>query len=106
MAQVRKNKKITIDPKTKNEYFEILDRLPFNSKINISKINRAKKYAYHFFFRRTIVPNSIKEEKLNWPIFSIKNNIFDILRKDNDKPLKSICDSIINYKPFIYDDLI
>ena len=101
-----KNKKITIDPKTKNEYFEILDRLPFNSKINISKINRAKKYAYHFFFRRTIVPNSIKEEKLNWPIFSIKNNIFDILRKDNDKPLKSICDSIINYKPFIYDDLI
>jgi len=101
-----KNKKITIDPKTKNEYFEILDRLPFNSKINISKINRAKKYAYHFFFRRTIIPNSIKEEKLNWPIFSIKNNIFDILRKDNDKPLKSICDSIINYKPFIYDDLI
>ncbi len=101
-----KNKKITIDPKTKKEYFEILDKLPIQSEIDPIKIIRAKKYAYHFFFRRTIVPNSIVENKMTWPIFSLKDDVFDILKKENDKPLKSICNSIINYKPFIYDDAI
>ena len=29
-----KNKHITLDPKSQKEYFEILDKLPFNSKPN------------------------------------------------------------------------
>ncbi|MDC3342346.1 hypothetical protein OAV64_04860 [Candidatus Pelagibacter sp.] len=101
-----KNKGITIDPKTKKEYFEILDKIPLKIKKDVSKITRAKKYAYHFFFKKTIVPNSLKEEPTKWPIFTIKSNVLDNLKKGNDKPLKSICDSIINYKPFAYDEVI
>ena len=101
-----KNKGITIDPKTKKEYFEILEKIPLKIRKDASKIARAKKYAYHFFFKKSIVPNSLKEEPTKWPIFSTKSNVLDNLKKGNDKPLKSICDSIINYKPFTYDDVI
>ena len=45
-----KNKNITTDPKSEQEYFEILANLPYNLKISPEKILRAKKYAYHFFF--------------------------------------------------------
>ena len=101
-----KNKGITIDPKNRREYFEILKKIPLKIVRNKEKIERSKKYAYHFFFRKTIVPNSLKESKKNWPQFMIKSDVFNILKKENDKPLKAICESIINHKPFIFDDVI
>jgi hypothetical protein len=49
-----------------------------------------------------IAPFSIIENPHSWPIFKISKNIFkDIC---NDKPLKVICNSIINYESFVYDD--
>jgi hypothetical protein len=97
-----KNKNITTDPKSQKEYFEILKNLPFKSKKNPDQILRAKKYAYHFFFRRMIAPFSIIESPHSWPNFKISKNIFKDIH--NDKSLKVICNSIINYESFIYDD--
>ena len=100
-----KNKNITSDPKSKSQYFELLKKLPYNSKISHERILRAKKYAYHFFFRRTIDPISIIGNKNNWPNFKISDDVLNNLKTDKDMALKEICNSIINQKPFIYDGL-
>ncbi len=97
-----KNKNITTDPKSQEEYFEILKKLPCNSKISPERIIRAKKYAYHFFFQRSIALNSIIETPGKWPIFKISDKGFQSIK--TDKALKAICNSIINYESFVYDD--
>ncbi len=99
-----KNKDITMDPNTKEEYFKILDQIPFKEKLSEGKINRAKLYAYHFFFRRTIAPAVLDEKKGKWPPFSINSQIYEVLEKNGDKQLKQIVNSIINNEPFIYND--
>jgi hypothetical protein len=99
-----KNKGITTDPKTKKEYFELLDKLPYNQKLSSEKIYQAKKYAYHFFFRRTMIIKSILETPKSWPIFKIKETLYRDIKNNKDKALSSIAKSIINDKPFIYDE--
>ena len=100
-----KNKGITYDPKSQKEYFDLLEKLPFKDKLSESRLLRAKKYAYHFWFRRTIVPLSVEERLNQWPLFGINKNIFYNLKENKDFPLKEICNSIIQNKPFIYDEL-
>jgi len=99
-----RNKGITNDPKSKKEYFELLEKIPFKEQVNNLIIERAKRYAYHFFFRRSIAIEALTSSKSNWPPFTIKPNVINILAENKDKSLKQICDSIINDKPFIYTD--
>ena len=99
-----KNKNITLDPKSKKEYFKILDDLPTNKKLSSEKIEQAKKYAYHFFFRRMMVIKSIDENLGGWPNFKIKKTLFNDLAENKDKTLEVIAKSIINEESFIYDE--
>jgi len=45
-----RNKGITFDASSPAEYFELLDRLPFPTRMDETTIRRARMYAYHFFF--------------------------------------------------------
>lgn len=64
-----RNKGITIDVKSKEGDIKILDQLSLSERMNNKLIERARKYAYHFFFRRMIPlpqmkPTDGKKEKL------------------------------------------
>lgn len=49
-----RNKGITMDASSPEEYFRLLDGLPLGNRLSEQEILRARKYAYHFFFRRMI----------------------------------------------------
>ena len=49
-----RGKGISRDPTTQKEYFAVLDSLPWRRRLDARRVERARKYAYHFFFRRMI----------------------------------------------------
>ena len=102
-AYVR-NKGITLDPSSQLEYFEMLKKLPLKEKLSPERILRAKKYAYHFFFRRSIPINSITHQPLKWPPFTLNQKGFDKIVNGEDLGLEQICRSILKKEPFIFKD--
>ena len=99
-----KNKGITFDPKNQSEYMNIIKNLPMKNKLSAQKVLRAKKYAYHFFFRRSIPISSITHKPHAWPPFTLDKNGFKKILNGSDLGMEQICNSIINKKPFIFED--
>lgn len=97
-----RNKGITRDAATAEEYFRILDELPFAGRMDPATVLRAKKYAYHFFFRRMIPVSSI-EPTGSWPPFKLNIDDIDRLSPGNDRGLDVICDAILKGSDFIHD---
>ena len=98
-----RNKQISFDPDSKEEYHEMLSKLPYlENPIKKERLMLAKKYAFHFFFRRTIKINSIYERKFKTPNIGIMENVKDILNNNKDPGLKMIIDSIIDGEDFIF----
>jgi len=96
-----KNKGLTTDPVSREEYFRILDSLPRGRRMEGKAIERARRYAYHFFFRR-MIPLEILEEKGHWPPFIINiRSMADIL-PGKDPGLDVICEGIMRGTPFIF----
>lgn len=92
------------DAESREEYFDLLDRireLPRNSQ---DKLARARKYAYHLNFRRMI----------DSPFFSVKEGLhirsaprvgsLHDLELGKHRGLDTICDGILCGKPFVYDN--
>ena len=98
-----KNKKITYDPKSIHEYYELLNNFTNLKKPSEENINRAKKYAYHYFFRRTIQIDSLDSKVKSWPPFKISLNSFENIIEDKDNGLKQLSEKILNNKKFIFD---
>ena len=100
-----KNKNISYDPTSKAQYFKFIDQLLINSEMNDYTFIRAKKYAYHFFFRRMIPINLIEVRDAKYEDFIInKSSISKIFPKGNsDKGINTICEGTLNNKSFTYD---
>jgi len=98
-----KNKNITFDPKTQNEYFKILNSLPFRKRMTEEQKNRALKYAYHFFFRR-MIPLTILNTVNKYPPYEIGAVDLNDLIPGKDRGLDVICQGIIQGDAFIYND--
>ena len=97
---VIRNKGFSIEPSSEKEYFEILKSLPLKNKMNQAKTENAKKFAYHYYFRRMLEIDSIENIPFNFPPFKIKSNFLDILSKEKDKNLELLCNSIISGEKF------
>lgn len=96
-----RNKGLTIDAKSEEDYFKILDRLPLSDGMSKEQIKRARKYAYHFFFRR-MIPVTVVEPTGGEPQFRLKiENILD-LQPGKSLGLDIICNGILNGKDFVY----
>ena len=100
-----KNKNISYDPTSKAQYFKFIDQLLINSEMNDYTFIRAKRYAYHFFFRRMIPINLIEVRDAKYEDFIInKSSISKIFPKGNsDKGINTICEGILNNKSFTFD---
>lgn len=96
---ITRNKNLVIQPTNKKEYFSLLKQLPFKM---IKNQNFAKKFAYHYFFRKSISIKSLKENPFSFPPFVIKKDFINKL--SSDKNLKIITNAIINKKNFITDN--
>lgn len=93
---ITRNKNIVIQPKNKKEYFALLNKLPLNK---IKNYKNAQKFAYHYFFRKSISIKSLEENSHFFPPFKIKKDFLKNL--NNDKNLKIITSAILNKTDFI-----
>lgn len=96
-----RNKGITRDIVTMQDYISVLNKLPLKKKLSRPKINKAIKYAYHFFNRRMIPVNTIKHND-GIPPFVLDIENIKNLEEGYDIGLDIICDGIINGNEFIY----
>lgn len=104
-----RGKGLTIDAPNAEEYFTILDRLPLGRRLDEPTIQRARKYAYHFFFRRMIpigfiAPTTARtwRNAFGWWPYDVQIERIDELAPGRDRGLDVICDGILTGAPFIY----
>jgi len=96
-----RNKGVTTDAISPESYRHILDSLPINARLDDATAIRARKYAYHFFFRR-MIPVEIFEKGPGWPPYHFMGTLKD-LTPGSDEGLDCICEGIINGAPFVFD---
>ena len=96
-----RNKGLTRDAATSEEYFRILDELPLKGPMDSERIVRSRKYAYHFFFRR-MIPMGFMEPVPAWPPYRIAISSLEELLPGADAGLDIICNGILSGSPFIY----
>jgi hypothetical protein len=95
-----RNKGITADAENVSEYKMLLQCLPRGERMDAGKVRRARKYAYHFFFRR-MIPVDFLETGPGWPPYRVAINDVAELRVGKDVGLDCICDGILFGTPFI-----
>lgn len=98
-----KNKGFTYDPTSKENYIKLLDELPFKKELDKETVSLAQRYAYHFFFRRSMSINSIEKVENQYPPFRLKDNFVKMFKDKNDPGLEKACESILKDVPAILD---
>jgi hypothetical protein len=96
-----RGKGLTWDARSVEEYLDFLGRLPVGERLAPAIVSKARKYAFHFFFRRMIPVRSIVEVA-GWPPFGINRLHLDDLVPGQDPGLDVIMDGILHGDPFIY----
>lgn len=98
-----RNKGLTMDAVDPRSYFQILDTLPLHARNDKRQVERARKYAYHFFFRRMVPVPFLVSEPEAWPPYRIQVKALDDLQKGRHLGLDVLCDGILTGAPFIYE---
>lgn len=96
-----RGKGLTWDARSVEEYLDFLGRLPIGERLAPAIVSKARKYAFHFFFKRMIPVRSIVEVP-GWPPFGIGRLNLDGLAPGQDPGLDVILDGILHGHPFIY----
>ena len=98
-----RGKGFTIDVKSLEHYKKILNNVENLEKIDKDRINLARKYAYHLFFRRMIPVKALREIKTFGP-YQIDVGKISELEDGYDDGLDTICNAILLNKEFVYDE--
>jgi hypothetical protein len=96
-----RNKGITIDASSRGDYFGHLERLPFPAPMSEAQVRRARRYAFHFFFRR-MIPLEFMEPSKGAVPYRVSLRSFRELSPGRSLGLDVICDGILDGRPFIY----
>lgn len=96
-----RNKGLTRDADSPEEYYSILDELPFENRMDSSSVERARKYAFHFFYRRFIPLEFMNPCSAGVP-YEVGIESLKELDRGADKGLDVLCDGIIKGEEFIY----
>jgi hypothetical protein len=100
-----RNKGLTADANSPEQYYQLLDQLPGPGRLPRETVERARRYAYHFFFRRMIPVSSIAPATglvARQVKYRVGVDGLDELRPGRDPGLDVICDGILDGSPFIY----
>lgn len=98
-----RGKGISMDVQTRDEYVSFLNRLPLGHRLDPSVVERAQKYAFHFFFRR-MIPLDFMTPKSGWPPYVVDVNSVEDLAEGKSVALDIICDGILKNHPFVYPE--
>jgi len=96
-----RNKGLTMDARTVEEYFHLLGKLPLADRMDKATMQRARKYAYHFFFRR-MIPLEAMAPAEGWPPYQARLGSLQDLAEGSCRGLDIVCDGILNGTDFIY----
>jgi hypothetical protein len=96
-----RNKGLSMDANSADEYFAMLDRLPIGQRLDQVTVQRARKYAFHFFFRR-MIPLEFMEPTGGSPPYRIGIQGLAALEPGRSLGLDVICDGILNGNEFVY----
>lgn len=99
-----RNKGLTRDAATAEEYFRILGSLPFGARLDDDTVRRARMYAYHFFFRRMIPLGMMEVQDSKSVPYTIRLSGLRDLAAGADPGLDVVCDGILKGTDFIYRD--
>ncbi|WP_426994177.1 hypothetical protein [Methylomonas sp. CM2] len=97
-----RGKGFTIDVSDPDQYRQVLESLPLARRLPPEQVELARKYAYHFFFRRMIPLKCLAPISRFGP-YKVNVTRLEQLMPGADPGLDLICDGILNGKPFIYD---
>lgn len=95
-----RGKDLTIDPETKSAYLEVLEEITAIQPLDELTVDRARRYAFHYFFRRMIPLSSLEpgSDDVRLTVRSL-----DDLRPGKDPGLDVICNGILYGEPFVFD---
>jgi hypothetical protein len=96
-----RNKGLTLDASSPEEYFRILQTLPFRDRLEGEQLARARRYAYHFFFNR-MIPLPFIAPKAGFPIYRLKLERLEQLMPGQTPGLDTICDGILGKGSFVH----
>lgn len=96
-----RNKGLTLDAASTAHYFSLLERLPFPAAMTETQVQRARRYAYHFFFRRMIPLEFMEPMKADVP-YRVALRSFRELEPGVSRGLDVICEGILENLPFIF----
>jgi hypothetical protein len=88
-----RDKGITLDASSRDQYFKLLDRLPLAGQLSEAATRRARQYAYHFFFRR-MIPLPVNSEDIV--------ESFAALAPGSHPGLDVVCNGILTGEEFIF----
>jgi hypothetical protein len=94
-----RNKGVTLDASSPEEYFQLLDSLPLKERLSDAVTQRAREYAYHYFFRRMIPLPFLKPIP---PAYKLALSGIDKLLPGRSVGLDVVCNGILNGEKFIY----
>lgn len=97
-----RNKGVTFDANTAEEYFKLLDQLPFKTRLPDEVIQKAKKFAFHFFFRRMIPLKFFVSQPGSSVPYRFEMENLSYLNSESSQGLNVICKAILNGTEFIY----
>ena len=96
-----RGKGFSLDARNPDEYFDFLDQLPLKAPLEGEKLLLAKKYAFHFFFRRMIELPFLCDAGNSR--FTIQLDSIANLLPNQDPGLDVICKGIISGQDFIFN---
>jgi len=94
-----RNKGFSIDVTDETSYRSVLDGLPLGQRMKDADVEMAKKYAYHFFFRRMIEMDFFKHVHGN-PPFSLDISSIRQLNKGG-REIDIVCDGVMSRGDFV-----
>ncbi len=97
-----RGKGFTIDCNDREDYFRALESLPLRQRLPADDIERAKAYAFHFFYRR-MIPLPFMQSRPGWPSMMPSVHALDNLLPGRYEGLDVICDGIVLCRPFIFE---
>jgi hypothetical protein len=98
-----RNKGLTYDASSPEDYLRLLDQLPFAQGLGPELLARARRYAYHFFFNR-MIPLPFIEPKAGYPIYRLKLERLQQLLPGQSTGLDTLCDGVLGDRPFVMTD--